>query len=278
VRVVYADSLFALNFVIDYLVLLTTAKIAGVRVPRLRIVLSAVLGGAYAVSVVVFDMPLLQNIWIKLAAGILMVLVCFWTKSGFLRISLIFLAVSATFGGIVFALSLLCGGASGTVYTPVSWKILIPAFGISYAGITLVFRRMGRRRSAGLINTEIEHGGRKTSVTSLEDTGNTLTDPMTGESVIVAETEAVASLFDKKVADVLREKDDGPIQKLERLSQTGERFRLVPYSSVGVEHGWLLAFKPDEVKLNGKDKTGMLIALSPNRLSDGGIYSAVVGK
>jgi hypothetical protein len=39
----------------------------------------------------------------------------------------------------------------------------------------------------------------------------------------------------------------------------------------------LLAFRPDKVVINGADKSGTLVAISPTRLSEGGIYAAVVG-
>ena len=39
----------------------------------------------------------------------------------------------------------------------------------------------------------------------------------------------------------------------------------------------LLAFKPDEIKVNGKTKAGMLLALSPNSVSESGAYTALLG-
>ena len=57
----------------------------------------------------------------------------------------------------------------------------------------------------------------------------------------------------------------------------GTRFRLIPYSAVGVTGGMLLAFRPDEIVVDGRNKTGMLLALSPNSVSDGGAYTALLG-
>ena len=66
---------------------------------------------------------------------------------------------------------------------------------------------------------------------------------------------------------------------LEELSQTERklRFQLIPYSAVGVSGGMLLAFKPDEIIVDGKKRTGMLLALSPNSVSESGTYSALIG-
>ena len=55
------------------------------------------------------------------------------------------------------------------------------------------------------------------------------------------------------------------------------RFRLLPYRSVGVENGILLAVKIDLLMLNGKQTEVKLVALSPTEVSDGGGYRALVG-
>ncbi len=49
--VVYVDSVFVLNSIMDYLMLLGTARLAGVPLRRRRCLLGAILGGAYAVAV-----------------------------------------------------------------------------------------------------------------------------------------------------------------------------------------------------------------------------------
>ena len=110
------------------------------------------------------------------------------------------------------------------------------------------------------------------ALTALVDTGNTLTDPATGRPVMVAEGEKLSPLLPENLGpDALHD----PIGALERLSRSGEgrRFRLLPYQAVGVECGMLL----DRAQVGAEDYGGILVALSPTRLSDGGGYSALVG-
>ena len=275
-RIIYADTLFFINFAVNYMVLLATAKISATYVKRLKIVLGALLGSAYALAAVLVAQTLMQSLGFKLGAAMLMLLICFGKKPGLLRITLIFFSISASFGGIVLAISLIGGGSVNDALVPVSLKILIPSFALTYAVITLVFKKLGRARPGGFVHIVIKNDDRKIEMNSLIDTGNSLTDPLSGNAVIVAETEAVAPLFDKKVADMLR-KGPNAAETLESLGGSGQLFRLISYSSVGVSRGMLLAFKPDTIIINGKDKTGMLVAISPTRLSEGGIYSAIIG-
>ena len=49
VKTIYADILFLINFIINYLILFATAKISVLPFSRLRLVLSSSLGALYAV-------------------------------------------------------------------------------------------------------------------------------------------------------------------------------------------------------------------------------------
>ena len=55
------------------------------------------------------------------------------------------------------------------------------------------------------------------------------------------------------------------------------RCRLLPYQAVGVECVMLLSLRLDGARVGREDYGTLLVALSPNRLSDGGGYSALIG-
>jgi stage II sporulation protein GA (sporulation sigma-E factor processing peptidase) len=282
-QVVYVDSLFLINFVINYIMLLVTTKICAARTNRLRLALSAAFGAGYSVAVVLpFAFALfLASPFVKVAVGILMVLASFGGQARIIRLTLVFFAVSVAFGGAVMAASLLGGGGLyGGLLTPIDLRVLILAFAVCYVVLTLVFRRAGRVRSGGIVSLKLRHGGREVAIRALRDTGNALTDPMSGRPVIVAGVNDVTPLFPQSVRGTvagLRLKD--AVKVLEELSDTGStvRFHLIPYSAVGTAGGMLLAFRPDEIIVDGKVKTGMLLALSPNSVSESGTYSALLG-
>ena len=54
------------------------------------------------------------------------------------------------------------------------------------------------------------------------------------------------------------------------------RFRLLPYRSVGVDSGLLLAVRVDALEVDGKPCPNRLIALSPTPVSDTGAYQALL--
>ena len=109
VTVIYLDELFLLNFVVDYLLLLAAGRLSGEILRRGWLALGAAIGAAYAAAAVLPGMGFLLHPLCKLGAAVLALLAGYGKSRRLLRVSLVFFAVSAAFGGGVFALQLLGG-------------------------------------------------------------------------------------------------------------------------------------------------------------------------
>lgn len=282
--VVYIDALFLLNFVVDYLLLLCAGRLAGEVLHRGRLALGAALAGAYAAAVFLPGMGFLLHPLCKLAAAVLALLIGYGGSRRLLRVTLVFFAVSAAFAGGILALELLGGRGltleNGVFSSAMDLRLILLSAAGGYVVITLLFQRSARHTAARqeLVPAVLTLDGRRVALTALVDTGNTLTDPATGRPVMVAEGEKVAGLFPSGQAPDEADLRD-PVAALERLSQAGflGRCRLLPYQAVGVECGMLLSLRLDGARVGREDYGTLLVALSPNRLSDGGGYSALIG-
>ena len=281
--VVYIDSLFLLNFVVNYLLLLAAARLSGAVIRRPALAAGAALGGGYAVAVFLPGMGFLLHPLCKLGAAVLMLLCAFGNSRRLLRTGLIFFAVAAAFGGGIFAIELLGGRGlslkNGIFYSAMDLKLILLSAAGCYVVISLVLRRTGGHTARReLVPAVVTLGERKAMLTALVDTGNTLTDPATNRPVMVAEGEKLSSLFPADVAPGPAALSD-PVSALEHMADgpLRGRCRLLPYQAVGVECGMLLAVRMDRVQVGTEDYGGILVALSPNRLSDGGGYSALIG-
>ena len=103
VTVVYLDSVFVLNGLMDYLLALCAARLAGVPLRRGRYVLAGVLGGAYAAAVFLPGLSFLAAVRAKLAAGPLLALIAFGGEEKLLRLTLRrgdYLLLFPRFGGL----------------------------------------------------------------------------------------------------------------------------------------------------------------------------------
>ena len=88
--VIYIDTLFLLNTLVDYLLLLASAKVAGEPLLRGRFALRAVLGALYACAIFLPGMGFLSRPLCRVAAAVLMVLCAFWGTRRLLRQTLVF--------------------------------------------------------------------------------------------------------------------------------------------------------------------------------------------
>lgn len=142
--VVYVDSVFVLNALMDYLLVLCAARLAGIPLRRRRYLLAGLLGGAYAVAVFLPGLGFLSATPVKLAAGILLALAAYGGEAKLLRLTLLLFAVSCAMAGCVLALGLVAGGGvpmvNGVFYTDVDAKVLLTAAAAAYLVLTVVFR------------------------------------------------------------------------------------------------------------------------------------------
>lgn len=249
---IYIDRLFVLNLIIDYFLVLGTANICGIKIRRGRYAVSAIVGALYAVCTVLPDAGFLSTAPVKLICGVLMSLTAFGKEERLLRCTVVFFAVSALFGGAVWAISMRSGVSSSPVYIPLSMPTLILSFGVIYGILSIVFRATAKNVGKEIADAEIIHEGASVSLRALRDTGNTLIDPVTGDSVLIASASALGKLIPG-------------CEKLspEWLSEFPEyKFRLIPYHAVGTSGGLLPAFRPEKIIIDGHIRDDVIVAIS----------------
>lgn len=281
--VVYLDSVFVLNGLMDYLLVLATARLAGLTLRRGRYALAGLAGGLYAAAAFLPGLGFLTEAPVKAAVGVLLAVIAYGGEAQLLRMTLLLFAVACGMAGCVLALGLLAGHsipmAGGIFYTDVDATVLLIAAAAAYLVLTVVFRAAARHAVRGeLVPVRIALEGRTVELTALCDTGNTLRDPATGRQVLVAEGTALAGLWPGELRELFTpELLRFPADLLGMLYSRGraERFRLVPYHTVGVPGGLLLAVRSDWTEAAGQRYEHLLVALSPTEL--GGGYGALWG-
>ncbi len=281
--VVYVDSVFVLNALMDYLLVLSAARLAGIPLRRGRYLLAGLLGGAYAVAVFLPGLGFLAATPVKLAAGVLLALTAYGGEEKLLRLTLLLFAVSCALAGCVLALGLLAGGGvpvvNGVFYTDVDAKVLLIASAAAYLVLTVVFRAAAGKGIRGqLVPVRVCLGGRETAFTAFCDTGNCLRDPVSGQPVLVVSPGRLDGALPRQVRQLLSSPAlERPAELLEPLLRAAPdlRFRLIPYHAVGVDGGLLLAVRSDWTEVAGERYAGLPVALSPTDLGTG--YSALWG-
>ena len=253
--VVYADMVFALNFLVDFLLLVGTNRLAGYPIWWGRSLLAAVLGGIYAVVCLLDGFKFLGSLFWRMVSLCLLSVIAFgWNRSAVSR-------------GILFSfLCMALGGIAMSIHSTGFFTILLcagAALALCFAG----FR--GKSGQAEYVQVELTRDGRKKRITALRDTGNTLSDPVTGQQVLVAGPD-IAWEFTGLTPNQLQ----CPIETMSAASMPG--LRLIPYRAVGQSGGMLLAVKFDQVKMDGK-VCSPLVAFAPEQIGRGEAYEALAG-
>ena len=272
VDTIYADSLFALNLIADYALLLASGRAAGAVLHRWRIAAAAVAGAAYALVSVVPEWGFLTHPLTKITLGVGMCLIAYGSEKHFWRCCGMFFAVSALFGGAVWGASMLAGyDGYGAAYVPVSWRVLAISFAVCYAAVTLFYRRGAAKARRRIVPLSAWLAGRSVSLRALVDTGNSLCDPVSGRQAAVADAAALEPLLGARISS---RDAAGAAEELSRLPWLAGRVTLIPYSSVG-SHGLLACIRPDTIAADGK-ACDLLLALSPVPLAGDGAYEAII--
>lgn len=268
--IIYVDELFVRNALLDYLLLLSAARLRGAPIRRGRFALAAGLGGIYAVLAAIPPLSWLAGVPWALGVSVGMGLAAYGGGPGFWERWGTFLALAALFAGAVAALGRLVG--EGATVSAASGRVRLLCFGLGYAAVHFVLSRPGRRRQ--VVEAEIVLGERRVRLAALRDTGNELFDPVTGAAVMVADPEALAPLFDPPLSLPLPADAAACFRRLSEHKTLRGRLRLVSYASVGTEHGLLVCFRPDSLRADGEELC-RLAAFSPTPLSGRG-YRAVL--
>lgn len=277
--VVYVDEVFAVNALADLLLLKTAVCVTGAGTRPWRLWAGAGFGGAAAVAACVPGLGWLGRLP---GAGLLFLglsLICFGRRGRAWKSWLWFFCVCCGFGGLALAV---CGllrvpafQRDGTVYYRVTGRLLVLLAGAVYAGARICLDCFARNRGRELVRLGLTLASRELSCVALRDTGNTLSDPATGEPVLVARWQVAARLLPELGLD--RDAFEDPAGLLIRLgaARPGLRVRLIPFRAVGTEGGLLAALCMDRITEDGVPVRTRLVAFSPTDVSDGGGYEAL---
>lgn len=249
---VYLDLVVILNFLVDFLLLLGTNRLAGYPPSLSRAAGAAALGGVYGGVCLLPGFAFLGKLFWRLVSLAVMSLIAFGCSRSALRRGVLFSLLSMALGGIALGLE---GGF---------WSLVLSA-GCLTAMCVLGFRGQAGRKQ--FVQVKICRAGREAQLLALQDTGNTLRDPVTGQPVLVVGADIACYL-----TELTREQLRRPLEAVGAIPG----LRLIPYHTVGNPEGLLLALRIADVTV-GKQKGSRLVAFAPENLSRDGAYQGLTG-
>ncbi len=294
---IYLDIIVLENIVINYLILLVTAKFSKNRSSNLRLLLGAVLGAAYLSAMLLLpEMKIYTTLLSKCLLSFAMIAVTFHFKklSEFLKTLLIFYASTFIFAGAGFALMFFNQDwgilRNGVMVTPLSffntsWAELLLALAVTLIILRVIWDMIQNRfiREKLLVLLRITFDKKAIELSALVDTGNSLHDPLTNMPVVVVEFSAISELLPEDIRGIFEKEPDMDLNAVTTTISCSDwfsRFRLIPFTSLGKENGMLIGFRPDYIEIGSEnEKKGVrdvIVGIYNKALSRNEKYRALV--
>lgn len=233
----YVDVLFAINFSMDFLTLFICSIILHKKIYRTRILISSAIGGIYSLVDMLINMPFAIKVIICVGISILMCIIAFKDRSfkGFLAFFVMYWGVGTALGGIMSLLYSFLNRILAEYIADYSYenayngaRFLVIA-SIS-AIISIIFSKFfSQKKVVSTVNVLISFKESCFKFTGLCDSGNVLTEPISGNPVILISED---SHLGKEISN---------IQEIHK--------RYIPYKDVSGS-GILLGVKPEKVIIN----------------------------
>ena len=236
--VVYLDSYFLFNFIMNLLLLFLSGLFGGKQIHMARWLAAGALGAFAACILLVIRLPLnwLRGMvsYIVLPCIMLYIALPIHGKKEWIRMVVLYYLLSFLAGG--FLTGILRRSAS-------PGKVVVGMLVLMAAGTVCFLRERAAAGLAGMLyDVELFYKEKKILVTGMYDTGNQLVSPLSGEAVSLCELQAVEKLFTKEEIEEIRE-----IAACTRKKAGSLPVFLIPFHAVGTETGLLPVLAMDEV-------------------------------
>lgn len=266
----YLDLVLLLNMVANFFLLQLTALITRQSGYPMRLLLASFAGALFPLFIYLIEASTLVVWLIRVLLPLLMVCISFRPKQ-FRHLFcqyLVFYLCSISLGGLAFLFSsgeqIAYNGGEAFLLSPPSLLRLCFAAAFLYAGIRWLYPLVQEifhfRLPPAALEMEIQFNGKTKRLTAFIDTGNMLQSPFSSTPVAVAAFHSISELLPQDIRSFLACKGSMDWLNLEPLlcrSKNAGKFNLIPYHTLRDE-GFLLAFRPDEVRL--MDKGGAEVA------------------
>lgn len=254
---VYIDVFLAQNVLMDMQLLILTLLLLRERILFPRLAAASLAGGVGAVMILMSGIKYsITYVLSVLALNAVMILICVRrpTRGGMtfrkLVMGIIYLH------GMVFAYGKLAECAGRLVGQRIA-QIMVTGVIAGIVVFILAYRRLAETKR--IYEVTMTQEGENVACRALFDTGNLLTDPVSGKPVSVVEE-----------TDIMR-------AWLEKYPQ---KYKVIPYQSVGEEHGILEGIVVDELVIRREKeqvvKRGAVVAFYKGRLSRDGDFQMIL--
>lgn len=277
--VYYVEYVFAENFIIDFILLYVTGKLIKRIIIYRRLVIASLVGALYVIFSAYVGKEFMTYFIVKFSISVLMIMIAFDTKGVLLniRVILCFYITSLIMVGVITALYYM-------TYDRLTVNAIVISLFIGYLALHFFFKEIKQRiEKSNFMRTVVINFGEKTkSIRAFIDTGNELSDPMSGKPVIVVNIESIKGLLNEEFYNNILKFYENKETNLEKIFNESNNYnlRLIRYHTISNKGDMMICMKPDAIVVKGNDESFLaadaLIGLYPKRISRNDDYDALL--
>lgn len=265
---IYVDVIWLLNFLFDMMLIMLTLILARESTSKKRIVLGSFIASMIVPISIYFPDSLITSVIGKLMYSILIIACVCRLKSIYqlFRLLFLFYFVTFTIGGGLIALHFMFenpfGISSNGILTfkngygdPISWIFVVVCFPIVWH---FTKRNMDKHaaekiRYDQLCPVTVHINKNEFSTTGYIDSGNQLADPLTKSPVVICDEPFLKQWFSLEEWGAIKKASE--LLDFDAIPKDWEgRIHIVPFQGVDGKSSYMLAIKPDKIKIGYDEK------------------------
>ena len=259
-NVIYIDSIFMVNVIMDLFLLMLTAKTLKKTATFLRLLAGGVIGATgYCLVLCLPDLSYFMKTAVGMIPAVFIMIKVGCQTRGvkeFLYAAGYLFTYAFLFGGLLLFLM------KRIPFLKAHGDSIILILGIGFLGFWFCFagiKRYREKRQNHFCKIRLRGDEGEISIYGLVDTGNGLIDPVSGKPVAILEAEVW--------------------QKMKKAKKP-EKYKVIPFHSIGKESGILEGYEVEQIEIEyeigRKELTHVLIAVFQGKLSVKGDYQMIV--
>lgn len=284
---VYIDIVFCENFIMNYIILKATEIILKKKSKALKLFIASGLGAFYVIAEYIFNINILLNGFVKFILSIIITYLGFSPKCirELIKEVIIFYLSSFVFGGVSFAILFFLNSSKIFYFNEKimgSYALNSSLIGgiVGFVVIILAFKivKTGFNKEDLYCLLKICINNKEIAVNAIVDSGNFLKEPISNCSVVIVEKKELKNIIPDTVLDNLYNIIQG---KMINLEEYQTKIKIIPFNSVGNQHGMLLGIRGDLLKIEYKNENiiikNFVIGIYDGTFSKTEKYHALIG-
>ena len=265
--VYYVEYVFVENFIIDFILLFITGKLIKRVIIFKRLIIASLVGSLYVILTFYIGREFMAFFIVKFSISVLMIMIAFDSKGILtnIRVIICFYITSLIMVGIISALYYL-------TYDKLTVNAIIMSIFTGYAALHFFFKeikdRINRHNYKRTVNVSI--GNSSKTFRGYIDTGNELTDPMTGKHVMVVNIDCIKDILGDELCNKIMEFYDNKCYESLIDENNNIILRIIKYNTISNSGENMVCIVPDEIEIINNNNSifiDAIIGIHPKRIS-----------